>query len=268
MARYLTLHAQMAPPFGAFDRAALGAELGAELDTVRRLWLQCGYRPGIGAYLNFFLMRDFITLHDEVFPARFASFRPMARSFYATDLFIRAVTDSGRQPSGGLQSPSVRAQLAAIMRRHAALSIPSWMMTYFGYSLLQNVEKQCSPSPAESRRHLAYMAKVYRTMGMPFAEQRELLDQFACEVESAQAGATPQLEQHARDILVLGEMVGVSSKPASILPMLSAAARAVFAPILPRVRPGALRRLSARGAGRLLMPRAVGRRPGTPRSRA
>lgn len=259
MASYLTLHAQMAPALESFDRAALGPDLGAELDTVRRLWLQCGYRPGIGAYLNFFLLRDFITLHDEVFPARFASFRPMARSFYATDLFIRAVTDSGREPSGGLEAPSVRAQLAAIMRRHTTLSIPAWMMTYFGYSLLQNVEKQCSPPPAERRRHLAYMTKVYRVMGMPFAEQRELMDEFAREVESAQAGATPQLEKHARDILVLGEMVGVSSKPASILPMLSDAARAVFAPILPRVQPGPLRRLSARGAGRLLMPRAAGR---------
>ena len=56
-----------------------------------------GHRPGIGAYLNFFLLRDFIVTHDTAHPPRFKSFRSMADSFYQTDLFIREVTDSGRK---------------------------------------------------------------------------------------------------------------------------------------------------------------------------
>jgi hypothetical protein len=54
-------------------------------------------------------------------------------------------------------------------------------------------------------------------------------------------------------------MVGVSSQSDSILPMLSLRAREAFASILPDVRPGGVRRCAARGAGRLLMRRAVGK---------
>src|SRR5262249_4795208 len=58
---YLDLYRQFDPPFERFGRSMLGAQFAAELDLVSRLWFRCGYRPGIGAYLNFFLLRDFIT---------------------------------------------------------------------------------------------------------------------------------------------------------------------------------------------------------------
>ena len=70
---YLELYREFDPPYERFERSMLGLEFPAELDLVSRLWFRCGYRPGIGAYLNFFLLRDFIRTHDTNFPPRFAS---------------------------------------------------------------------------------------------------------------------------------------------------------------------------------------------------
>src|SRR5437867_2854926 len=109
---------QFDPPFERFDAPILGPDFPAELDLVSRLWFRCGYRPGIGAYLNFFLLRDFITTHDTNYPPRFKSFKSMATSFYQTDLFIRDITDSGAQPTGGISNPKVRGMLEQIQQRH------------------------------------------------------------------------------------------------------------------------------------------------------
>jgi hypothetical protein len=181
MTAYLDLYRRFDPPYEHFDNAMLGPQFPAELDLVSRLWFRCGYRPGIGAYLNFFLLRDFITTHDTNFPPRFRSFRSMADSFYQTDLFIREVTDSGALPSGGISSAKVRDQLRQIQRRHAKIRIPAWMQqTYFGFSLLENVEKQCAPLADEEKRlHLAYMAKTYRITGLRFSQNRPQLERFA-----------------------------------------------------------------------------------------
>lgn len=260
---HMTLYRRMEPPLESFAPDDLAPDFPPQLALVSRLWFACGYRPGIGAYLNFFLLADFIVRHDTAFPPRFASFRTMADSFYRTDLFIRDVTDSGLKPTGGISSPSVRAELEQIMRRHQAVRIPPWMMTYFGFSLLENVEKQVGALSDEERRlHLAYMATTYRIMGMPFSSDRELMTAFAREVERACAAPSPNLERHARHILVLGEMVGVRSDRDTIAAMLPPATRAVYEPIHARVRPGAVKRLGARIAGRLLMKRAIG----TPRT--
>ncbi|MCA8941781.1 MAG: hypothetical protein KDB80_04410 [Planctomycetes bacterium] len=248
------------PPFGdSFDPARLGPEFAEELRTVSRLWFRCGYRPGIGAYLNFFLLVDFIRMHDARFPARFASLRSMAQSFYETDLFIRAVTDSGREATGGISSPAVRELLRSIMARHAKLRIPPWMMSYFGSSLFENVERQCDDISDDERRwHLNYMAKTYRIFGIPFTDDRELLEAFSRAVENRYAGTSDQVEKHARHILRIGEMIGVSSKPESILPMLPEPTRAHYAPIESRVRPGWLRRKALRVVGRFAIGQAVG----------
>jgi hypothetical protein len=249
----------MDPPWERYDRACLGDAPEAELDAVSRLWFSCGYRPGVGAYLNFFLLRDFIVLHDEAVPARFASFRSMAESFYRTDLFVRDVTDSGAVPSGGISSDKVRATLLSIMARHRRVAIPPWMMTYFGFSLAENVEKQCAPLAEERRRlHLAYMSRVFRLMGLRFSARRDVMEEFARDVEREHAGPSPALERHARNILLLGEMVGVSSDAAHIRPVLPPATRTIFDAIAPGVRPGPVKRTLARGLGRLLMRRAIG----------
>lgn len=259
MTSYLDLYETFEPPYERFENAMLGAEFPAELDLVSRLWFRCGYRPGIAAYLNFFLLRDFITIHDTSFPPRFKSLRSMASSFYQTDLFIREVTDSGARPSGGISSRRVREQLKGIQRRHARIGIPHWMQTYFGFSLLENVEKQCVPLSEEDRRlHLAYMAKTYRIMGLGFSQNRADLERFARLIEQEQASVTERAPAHSRHILRIGEMIGVPSGPESVLPMLPAATRAVFEPLYARLRPGLAQRLWSRLLGRLLLPKAVG----------
>ena len=256
---YLDLYQSFDPPYERFDNTLLGADFPAELDLVSRLWFRCGYRPGIAAYLNFFLLRDFITTHDTRFPPRFKSLRSMANSFYQTDLFIREVTDSGARPSGGISSRRVREQLKGIQRRHDRIGIPPWMQTYFGFSLLENVEKQCAPlSQEELRLHLAYMAKTYRIMGFRFSQSRPDLENFARLIEKEQASLTERVPAHSRHILRIGEMIGVSSAEESVLPMLPAATRAVFEPLYAKVRPGPAQRLWSRFLGRLLLPKAVG----------
>jgi len=259
MSAYHDLYRQLDPPYAAFDDSMLGPEFPAELDLVSRLWFRSGYRPGIAAYLNFFLLRDFITTHDTNYPPRFKTFKSMATSFYQTDLFIREVTDSGAQPTGGISNPRVRETLRQIQQRHQRVRIPLWMQTYFGFSLLENVEKQCAPLTADEKRlHLAYMAKTYRIMGVPFVGNRDLLERFSRQVEDEQAAVTENMPRHSVHILRLGEMIGVSSSAESILPMLPPRTRALFEPLYPRVRPSLLRRLWSRLLGKLLMPKAVG----------
>lgn len=257
---YLESFKRMDPPFEWLADSMPGEAFADELTVTSRLWFKTGYGQGIAAYLNFFLLKDFIETHDAAYPPRFASFRSMADSFYRTDVFIREVTDSGKEPTGGISNPRVRESLAQIMRRHERLSIPIWMMTYFGFQLLEAVEQQCAPiSDAEKRLHLAYMAKTYRVMGIPFSEDRALMEQFARGVERTHAGVSPNLEVHARHILRLGEMVGVSSKSEHVASLLPEATREVFLAIHHRVRPGPFTRLACRAAGRLLMKQAVGR---------
>lgn len=259
MSTYLELWREFEPAYERFDNSMLGGEFPAELDLVSRLWFRCGYRPGIGAYLNFFLLRDFITMHDTNYPPRFESFKSMAASFYQTDLFIRDVTDSGARPTGGLSNPTIRESLHHVQQRHQRVTIPLWMQTYFGFSLLENVEKQVAPLAAEEKRlHLAYMTKTYRIMGFPFSENRERMERFARLIEEQQAAVTENVPKHSRNILRLGEMIGVASSPESILPMLPPKTRVVFEPLYPRVRPSLPRRLYARVLGKLFIPKAVG----------
>jgi hypothetical protein len=255
----LELYRAFDPPCERFERGLLGPDFAAELDLVSRLWFRCGYRPGIGAYLNFFLLKDFIRTHDGNYPPRFRSLRSMADSFYQTDLFIREVTDSGAQPSGGISGAKVRELLHRIQARHAKVRIPPWMQTYFGFSLLENVEKQCAPlTEDEKQLHLSYMAKVFRIMGIAFTTRRADLERFSRLVEAEQAAVTENVPKHARHILRIGEMIGVPSTPESILPMLPAPTRALFEPLYPAVRPGPIGRLYFRLLGRALLPKALG----------
>ena len=259
MKSYLEIFERFDPPYPSFHDEMLGPEFGEELPLVSRLWFACGYRPGITAYLHFFLLRDFTVTHDHAYPPRFQSLRSMAKSFYRTDLFIRDVTDSGVKPTGGISSPAVRGLLAAIMKRHQRIAIPLWMMSCFGFSLVQKVEQQCAPlTDAEKRLHLAYMTRAFRIMGVPFTERRDWLEQFTREIDTEQAGLAPLTEQHVRHILLVGEMVGVPSGRAALGAMLPEAPRAVFESLHARVRPTLGLRLGARALGRLLLKRAVG----------
>ncbi len=259
MEEFMTCFKEFEKPYEQFENSMLGEEFLHELRTVSRLWFQCGYRPGIAAYLNFFLLTTFIKTHDRAYPPRFMTFRTMADSFHQTDLFIRDLSDSGLKPTGGISAPSVRRTLKGMMERHQRVSIPDWMMTYFGFSLLENVEKQCLPlSKQEKRWHLAYMSKVYRIMGFSFSENRKLLEYFSRQIEARYAGITPQAKKHARHILRVGEMIGVSSRWDELSPMLPEKTRLALREIYDEVRPRSLERFGYRAAGKLLMKKAVG----------
>ena len=256
---YLSAFEQFDPPFEDFTDEQLGADFPAELETTSRMWISTGYRQGILAYLNFFLLKDFIVTHDTAYKPRFLNFKAMADSFYQTDLFVRDVTDSGKTGTGGISSPEVRKQLRGIMARHTKLSIPLWMMSYFGFQLMEAVEQECPDlNETDRQHHLNYFSKTYRIMGLPFSSNRKLMEQFARSIESAHAGSSTHLERHCRNILALGEMVGVSSDYESLASKLPVATREIFAPIHPKTRPGPFKRPFLRIAGRILVKRAIG----------
>lgn len=236
----------------------LGPEFPRELDLVSRLWFRCGYRPGIAVTLNFLLLGDFLALHQLKYASRFPSLRAMMDAFRRIDLFVRAVTDSGSQPSGGISSPGVRTILAAIRNRHARSGIPGWMLTYFGFSVVEMVERQSVLSAEEKRLHLAYIGKAFRIMGVPFTQNRDDLERFARQVEERHAGVVGDAPKLLRHVLYIAEMAGESSGPESILNMLPPAIRAVFEPLFPDVRPALSGRIACRLLGRFLLPRAVG----------
>ncbi len=114
MNSYLDLYRQFELPIESFTPAVLGTEFRQELNAASKIWFRCGYGQGIVSYLNFFLLKNFITTHDNAYPPRFQSFRSMATSFYHTDLFIRDVTDSGLKPTGGISGRAVRQMLSSL----------------------------------------------------------------------------------------------------------------------------------------------------------
>lgn len=255
---FLQLHQRFDPPYEHFDDSMIGPEFARELDLVSRLWFRCGYRPGIGVTLNFLLLGEFLALHQARYPSRFPSLRAMMDAFHRIDVFVRAVTDSGVQASGGISSADVRGILKGIRQRHGRSGIPGWMLTYFGFNAVEMAEKQCPLSTEEKRLHLAYISKVFRIMGVAFTENRDELEQFARQVEERHAAVIEDAPKLLRYVLCIAEMAGVSSGPKSILRMLSPRVCAVFAPVYSNVRPGPLRRIAYRLLGRFLLPRAVG----------
>src|SRR5262249_1261614 len=119
--------------------------------------------------------------------------------------------------------------------------------------------KQCPAfTDQEKQWHLQYMSKAYRIMGMPFSSDRRTMEAFGRGVEAEHAAASPRLDKHAKNILVLGEMVGVPSRYDSIAGFLPANTRKVFDAIYPRVKPSWPRRAGARVLGKILMKQAVG----------
>ena len=121
------------------------------------------------------------------------------------------------------------------------------------------VEKVCAPVAEEEKRlHFNYMVKAYRIMGIAFSRRRDWMEEFSRKIEEAHAGPSPHLEQHTRNILLLGEMVDVSSEYENIASKLPERTRRVFEAMYPRVRPSLLKRTAARLFGPLLVPKAVG----------
>ena len=105
------------------------------------------------------------------------------------------------------------------------------------------------------------MVKAYRIMGVAFSFRRDWMEEFSRQVEDAYAGTSPHLERHARNILLLGEMVNVPSDYDNIASKLPQKTRMIFQGIYPRVRPPFFKRAAAHVLGPLLVPRAVGKPP-------
>ena len=103
------------------------------------------------------------------------------------------------------------------------------------------------------------MVKAYRIMGVAFSFRRDWMEEFSRQVEDAYAGTSPHLERHARNILLLGEMVNVPSDYDNIAGKLPQKTRTVFQDIYPQVRPPFFKRAAARVLGPFLVPRAVGK---------
>ena len=90
------------------------------------------------------------------------------------------------------------------------------------------------------------------------ANRRDWMEEFSRQIEEAHAATSPHLEQHTRNILLLGEMVDLSSDYDNIAAKLPDRTRVVFQAIYRRVRPSLFKRTVARVFGRFIVPKAVG----------
>ena len=219
------------------------------------LWMAGSYRCGISAYLVFFLLGDFVAHARRMRPRRFGSLIPFARSFDATDRFIKRVTDSGRRPSGGLANPEVVRQLRAIQSVHDRIRVPHWMMAHFGFTLVEQLERDLGETdPALLRRHLRYMAAAFRAMGVPFSADRELMAEFARGIERAHVRWEPCVADYGRRLLSLGQLVGVRPDLDRLVPLLPETVGPLFRERFEVMRPGPVARVAGVVLGGLWYP--------------
>jgi hypothetical protein len=251
------LFEELDPPWDAAPEEELRHEFPQQLELVSRLWFETGLRPGIAAHLNLALLCELSLTHDREFPRRFQSLRSLRRSFLATDRLLRDVTDSGKKPTGGISAPRVQSSLAFVSDRLRKASIPRWMPTYVAWSLVQCVERAATELVAEEKRlHLGYMSKAFRLMGLRFTDRRDQIAEFGHHVEGAHTGRSPFVARHARNLLLLAEMLGLSTEYHELAPLLPEAPRALFREIYPEVRPEGWQRHLARASGRFATPDA------------
>ena len=210
------------------------------------LWRAGSYRCGITAYLTFFLLGDFINHAGAVRPERFGRLDKLARSFDYTDRFIKRVTNSGRHPSGGLASPEVVRLLRTIQSAHDRVRVPHWMMVHFGFTLLEQLEADLAETdPVMRHHHLRYMARAYRLMGLPFSDDRELMQALARRIEERHARWEPLAASYGWRLLVLGQVMGVSPDQENLAPLMPATVRPLFRERFEAMAPATPARLMA-----------------------
>jgi hypothetical protein len=259
--QYEKLFRAMDPPHDAPPEEGLRAGVSKELELVSRLWFESGHRAGIAAHLSLALLCELILTHDREFPHRFRSRRSLRRAFSETDRVLREVTDSGKRPTGGISAPEIRTRLSFLSDRHRRATFPKWMTTYFAFSYVESAER-ASPgiSDDERRTHLNYMAKAFRIMGVAFSPNRSLMEEFSRQVELAHTGRSPKLERYVRDLLLLAEMLRVSSEYHRLAPLLPELPRILFRQIYPQVQPAPWKSTLARASGRFLTKGTLGER--------
>jgi len=210
-------------PSGEFDKEFLAA---------RYIWKKGSYRCGITAYIIFFLMSPgFVQRAAVSKPARFGQLISFAKSFDFTDVFIKQVTASGRGGTygRGLPDEKIRKLLRAIQKAHDVLDIPHIEMVHFGYRLMQQLENDIGDLPdAVKQYHLQYMSRVYRTMGIPFSSNRQLLENLCGVIEEQFTRFTPIAGQYGKRLLFLGLTVGVSCDKSNLSELLPPTIKPVF----------------------------------------
>ncbi|HKJ70368.1 MAG TPA: hypothetical protein VKA55_01255 [Gammaproteobacteria bacterium] len=225
------------------------------------LWKAGGYRCGITAYAVFFLLGDFVAHARRMRPRRFGSLVPFARSFDFTDRFIKRVTDSGRRP-GGLADPEVVRLLRRIQAAHDRIRVPHWMMVHFGFTLVEQLERDLGETDPELlRRHLRYMARLFRSMGLPFAADRELMAALCRGIERERLRWEPCAGPYGRRLLFLGQAVGVRPDREELAGLLPETVRPLFRARFEEMRPGPAARVLARVVGALVYPARRWRNP-------
>lgn len=197
----------------SIEHADLTGDYATDLLATQYIWKKGSYRCGITAHIIFFLLSPgFVQRAAKAKPKRFGALITFAKSFDFTDVFIKRVTASGRgQAYGiGLEDTEVQKMLRHIQRAHDVLAIPHLEMVHFGYRLLQQLEDDIGDLPPEVKQHhLRYFSRVYRTMGIPFSSDRELLGTLCEEIEKHRAKYTPVAGEYGRRLLFLGLTVGV-----------------------------------------------------------
>jgi hypothetical protein len=253
------LYARLNPPLAREDAGPVDPR---EREAARYLWRAGSYRCGITAYLTFFLLGDFLAHARQARPRRFDALLPFARSFDFTDRFIKQVTDSGRRPSGGLDSPSVIDLLRRIQAAHDRIRVPHWMMVHFGFTLMEQLERDLDvQDPDLLRHHLGYMARAYRTMGLPFSTDRALMETLCRGIEHRFARWEPAAGPCGRRLLFLGQLVGVAPQERELAPLLPEPVRPLFRAHYAEMRPGALTRAAGGLLGTALSPARQYRNP-------
>lgn len=272
------LYARLDAPFPTADDAfhgpghgkAEGDEFVLERAVASWIWQYGGYRCGITAHLIFFLLAPgFVHIAQTHRPQRFGRLLNFARSFDFTDTFIKRATASGRgvRCATGLADPAVRHTLARIQAAHDQLAIPHWQMIHFGYRLMQQLEADIDTATrvrldaAHRDYHLRYMARLYRTMGIPFSTDRALLDTYCETLEQHYACFTPISAEYGRRLLFLGLTVGVPCDQTSLARNLPPAIRPLFEAHYAAFRPGIGWRLLGRVLNLLHYPRRRYRNP-------
>lgn len=256
------LFQQLDPPLLSFSA---DDNYEKELMVTRYIWKTGSYYCGITAHIIFFLLSPgFVERAAKVKPQRFGQLIKFALSFDFTDIFIKQVTASGRgRASGmGLHDASVQRMLRGIQKAHDKLDIPHVEMVHFGYRLLQQLESDIGDlSETAKQHHLCYMSKVYRTMGIPFSNNRALLEDFCRLIEKGHARYTAIAGEYTQRLLFLGLTVGVSCNKEKLSALLPEYIKPVFDANYAQMRPSLAWQALGNVLNVLLYPRRRFRNP-------
>lgn len=251
------LYLSMQPPL---DELGVDENYAEQLAATQYIWQKGGYRCGITAHIIFFLMSPgFVTKSAEVRPNRFGKMLNFGKSFDFADTFIKKVTASGhgQQYELGIADENVQKFLKSIQRAHDELDIDHREMVHFGYRLMQQLEDDIGDlTPSHKQLHLQYFNKAYRIMGIPFSDDRQLLEEFCLELEKRYANFNQGLSPpYCQKLLFIGLTVGVPCDRESLARLLPAYTKPIFEKHYTELKPGIAWLLLGRFLNILLYPR-------------